>query len=253
MRRRVSEELKPMTTPLWFISFADMVTLLLGFFIALVSFSTLEVSRFKAVLGSIKVALHSPFAATPPSNNQIIMTYQEQLQIEDEAIETASEVRGLAEKSGFSTEIMAEATPEGVKISLSNPIVFDEGSDELKPEITGFLSGIAGIIRQRGPEGVLIEGHTDDTPIHTERFPSNWELSAARALGVLRLFQADGVPADKLAAVGFGEYRPKVALPKGAAAALKSMNRRVEIILQLHTRPGGLIPPNPAQAGDEVR
>ena len=121
-----------------------------------------------------------------------------------------------------------------MRISLANPVLFTEGSADLLPEVNGFLLGLSKIIQFHKPAGVIIEGHTDDTPIHTERFPSNWDLSSARALNVLRLFQADGVPANIMAAIGYGEYRPKVKFGKNADREAKGVNRRVEILLQLH-------------------
>ncbi len=79
------------------------------------------------------------------------------------------------------------------------------------------------------PAEVRVEGHTDDVPIHTARFPSNWDLSAARAVAVARYFQSAGLPADRLAATGYGENRPVATndTPEGRTA-----NRRVEILLK---------------------
>jgi len=246
VNRRRSEEVNPASAPAWFVSFADLMTLLLGFFVALVSFSSFENQRFKEVLGSFRMALQTPFTAAPASTSTMVVSIQEQLKIEEEAVETASEVRELAAKSGLSGQISAEATPEGVRISLSNPILFDEGKDELHVASKGFLGGLAKVIGERNSSGVIIEGHTDDTPIHSDRFPSNWELSSARALRVLKLFQAEGVPAEKMAAIGYAEFRPKVVLPKSASGQQKAVNRRVEIVLQLRAGQGGIFAPRPA-------
>jgi len=250
LKRRRSEDVKPSPAPTWIVSFADLMTLLLGFFVALVSFSSFENERFKEALGSVKMALQAPFSAAPASNSTMTVSIQEQIKVEEDAVETASEVRELAEKNGLGGQITAEATSEGVRISLSNPILFDEGKDELHVTSQGFLSGLAKVISERNPAGVIIEGHTDDTPIHSERFPSNWELSAARALRVLKLFQGEGVSAEKMAAIGYAEFRPKVDVPKDATGLQKSVNRRVEIVLQLKAGQGGIFAPRPAVRND---
>jgi len=244
LKRRKADDPRQASAPGWFVSFSDLVTLLLGFFVAMVSFSSFENRKFQQALGSIRIALQTPFTNAQPLSSSSLLKLQDQLMVEEEAAETAAAVKELAEEKGLAAQIGAEATPEGVRISLSNPILFDEGKDELHSASQGFLIGLAKIIMARNPAGILIEGHTDDTPIHSERFPSNWELSAARALRVLKLFQSAGVNARDMVAIGYAEYRPKVVLPKSATSEAKAVNRRVEIVLQLHSGQGGLFAPH---------
>jgi chemotaxis protein MotB len=249
VKRRKYEDAKMPATPLWFVSFADMMMVLVCFFIAIVSFSTIEMNRYKEALGSFRGALSSPFASKSSKlpSAEALQALQAQLSAEEESIETAGQIQNLAQTSGLAGGIETTPTAEGVRITLSNPILFDEGKDDLKPAVTGFLVSLARIIKIHMPAGILIEGHTDDTPIHTDRFPSNWELSAARALKVLRVFQMEGIPAEKLAATGYGEFRPRQALPPSATVEEKAVNRRVEIILQ--TKPGQTISaPMPVKA-----
>jgi len=118
-------------------------------------------------------------------------------------------------------------------INIDNSILFDSGQAMLKKKVRKSLVKIARAINKYPENNIQIEGHTDNVPIHTERFPSNWELSSARALAVLRFFvdQTDMDP-RKLSAVGYGEYHP---LAPNDTKDNKRMNRRVDIVIL----PGG--------------
>jgi len=236
MRRQRSEEPKRPGAPLWFVTFSDMVTLLLGFFVAIVSFSNIEIERYREAMQSFRGALHSPFSGSTISSGPAIPSLSENLYEAQEVIETAAEINRLVKTLPTSTGIELETQPEGVKITLSNPVIFAEGSNEMKGAAISLLGSIASIIVKHDPIEVLIEGHTDDTPIHTPRFPSNWELSAARAIAVLELFQKHGIPPQKLVAIGYGEYRPRKTFAKGTPSIEKGVNRRVEIMLQMSSK-----------------
>ena len=118
-------------------------------------------------------------------------------------------------------------------INIDNSILFDSGQAMLKKKVRKSLVKIARAINKYPENNIQIEGHTDNVPIHTERFPSNWELSSSRALAVFRFFvdQTDMDP-RKLSAVGYGEYHP---LAPNDTKGNKRMNRRVDIVIL----PGG--------------
>lgn len=118
-------------------------------------------------------------------------------------------------------------------INIDNSILFDSGQARLKKKVKQSLAKIAQAINKYPENNIQIEGHTDNVPIHTEQFPSNWELSSARALAVLRFF-ADKTDMDprKLSAVGYGEYHP---LAPNDTKDNKRLNRRVDIVIL----PGG--------------
>jgi len=118
-------------------------------------------------------------------------------------------------------------------INIDNSILFDSGQAMLKQKVRKSLTKIAQAINKYPENSIQIEGHTDNVPIHTDRFPSNWELSSARALAVLRFF-ADKADMDprKLSAVGYGEYHP---LAPNDTKDNKRLNRRVDIVIL----PGG--------------
>ncbi|MFN3821890.1 MAG: flagellar motor protein MotB [bacterium] len=224
------------STPKWALTYGDMMSLLLTFFIAVVSFSTIQVEKYRAAMGSFRGALQTPFtrsrAALEPLNPPIASP---------QAIaETAEKIEGIAQRAGFTTGVELLTSPEGLRIILTDTITFDEGSDELKTSAIQFLRRLAQMPLMAQAYGVIIEGHTDDTPIHTTRFPSNWELSTARSLSVLKLFQNEGIAPQKLIAIGYGEYRPRVPLPRSASKEEKRVNRRVEIFIK--TSPSNTLP-----------
>ena len=112
-------------------------------------------------------------------------------------------------------------------ITMPGARVFDSGDDHIREEVLPVLSRIASLVSQF-KLSVTIEGHTDDRPIYTPRFPSNWALSTARAVSVLRLFLEQGVPADKLSASGRGEFHP---IESNETEEGRARNRRVILIV----------------------
>jgi len=130
-------------------------------------------------------------------------------------------------------EIILKRYKSKTIINIDNSILFDSGQAMLKQKVRKSLTKIAQAINKYPENNIQIEGHTDNVPIHTEQFPSNWELSSARALAVLRFF-ADKTDMDprKLSAVGYGEYHP---LAPNDTKDNKRLNRRVDIVIL----PGG--------------
>jgi chemotaxis protein MotB len=114
-----------------------------------------------------------------------------------------------------------------VTVRLGDRVLFDLASADLRPEAAGALPRVGVALARVGAE-VRVEGHTDDLPIATARFPSNWELSTARAAAVVRVLAAAGMPARRLAATGYADARPLMA---GATAEARAANRRVELVV----------------------
>ena len=112
-------------------------------------------------------------------------------------------------------------------VSLAEAGFFDSGSSEVKEAGFPVLQRIAEKLSQI-PQNLRVEGHTDNTPIHTAQFPSNWELSTARATNVLKYLSGAHIPPERLSAAGYGEYRPAAlnSTPEG-----RSVNRRVDVII----------------------
>ena len=164
---------------------------------------------------------------------------QRDLQEERAAREaTEAEVRDLSGTYGQLVEQLESEVQSGkieihrlrgrLQVRALDQILFDTGSTQIKREGREVLAHVAQQIRTIGGHRIRVEGHTDDVPIATERFASNWELSAARAAGVVRFLANEGIAVDKLSAVGLGEYHP---IGLNDTRANRARNRRIEIVL----------------------
>ncbi len=229
MAKKPPPEIEEPSAPFWLTTFSDMVTLLMVFFILILSFSTIELEKFKGAMSSMKGALGimPEMGSSVPSHklsfNERLTTRRTDITKKAEELETEIIKKNLADK------VQVEITEGGVHIRLGSKLLFGSGSAKIKASAFPILKEIAGMIEGENTE-VYVEGHTDNIPIHTKKYPSNWELSTARAMSVVRYFhQAEGINAAQLAAVGHGEYRP---LLPNTTPENRAKNRRVEIFIK---------------------
>jgi len=200
----------------WLLTYADMITLLLAFFVIMYAISKVDAERYQAIAMSIRgafgmAAAPAPGAAVPPL----------------EPLHPLVEVlrRHLAEdlRAG---RLQIEATREAIVLRFQDAVFFGRGKAELTPGAQGILDRLAAVVKDL-PNGVEAEGHTDILPIRSRQFPSNWELSAARATAVVRyLGETHGISPLRLAARGLGEHQPMY--PNDPVRG-EPRNRRVEI------------------------
>ncbi len=210
-------------------TYGDMMSLLLTFFVLIVSFSSIQESKFQQVALSLQGAFG--VMNKPPSvveMPQLLIPEMSAKEREDILQEIRRLERSLLD-TGLDKEVDIKVTERGIAFRINAPFLFDTGRAELKTPNIAVLGKLAGFF-QRFDYPLRIEGHTDSVPIHNERFPSNWELSAARAVAVARFFQSEGVAPERMAAIGFGEYHP---LASNDTAEDRAKNRRVEIFLRL--------------------
>ncbi|MGQ9486495.1 MAG: OmpA/MotB family protein [Armatimonadota bacterium] len=204
----------------WLLTYADMITLLVALFIMLYSMSAVNQEKFGALASSMR----REFQSLPEHNGgKVVGTGNVVDPIEQQAVYLQQFLR----EKGLQTQVRVRHEERGLVISLlSDGTLFDLGSADLKPSARQVLDRVAEVLRAV-PNPVLIEGHTDNLPIRTVQYPSNWELSAARAARVLRyLVQKGGIPAERLIAVGYAETRPLV---PNSSPANRAQNRRVDI------------------------
>ncbi len=209
----------------WLISYADFITLLLALFVVLFASSRLDRKKARQVAHAVTEALHGgsaseiepqPAAAAnvKPGGNGLVTV----LDFLNNAL--AAEIRA--------GRIALHLDSRGLTISLRQAAFFPSGGDEIADSEYGSLERIAGAIRDL-PNAIQLEGHTDSTPIHNKRFRSNWELSAARGIAMLRLFEDRfGIPADRFAVAGYGETKP---VDSNDSAEGRGHNRRVDIVI----------------------
>jgi chemotaxis protein MotB len=215
----------------WLLTYADLITLLLAFFIMMYVFSKKDAQKYDEVASHLKTIFSggtglagkgSVTAASPidmPSKGASSGEIKRQL--ESELMDSNRNKPGGENISVLSDE-------RGVVIRVLDKAFFDEGKAELKDGAKGALDKIVPIIKSVDNH-VRIEGHTDNVPIKTNEFKSNWELSVRRATEVVRYFvEKRGLPPDRISATGYAEYRPIV---QNNSPKNKSLNRRIEIIV----------------------
>lgn len=245
-------------------TYGDLMTLLLTFFVLLFTFTTIQDARFEAVLYYLREALGLLDAGTTleldmeptvmPGEMQDeldMMQDDAEAQREEreqaELEEMAEEMQNYIEEQGLENEVVVDVEERGLIIRMYDSVLFDLGSAELRPEAGMILDQVAGMLRERDKQ-VRAEGHTDDLPISTYRYPSNWELSVGRATAVVRyLVEAHDMPPDHLSAAGYGEYRPLVPHERGG----QPRNRRVDLVV-LRGSESDVEPGSPEETREEV-
>ena len=213
----------------WEIIYTGFILILLCFFIMLSSFATMEqskIARFVRSFVSAVSVLSGGLSFEP--GKEIIPPSANLVDLRNELAEIFKELNDFTKTYGFDDDVSISISEEGLEMKLSDKALFRVGSATLAPQILPLLKKIGQVISQTA-FAVRVEGHTDNLPIHTKRFPSNWELSTLRAVNVLRYFvEKCHIPVQRISAVGFGEYQP---LFDNTTAEQQAKNRRVEIIL----------------------
>ena len=216
----------------WELTFADMMTLLLCFFIVALTVSSVDEERFTEVAQSMTTAMGKKQVEqqTEPVEPQPQVPKQWR-----QKLKTLSEVRAdLEERIGAGAEsVDLEMRPDAVAVNLRGGVFFASGSADLTRRARDVLSDMAPALLDI-PYRVKVEGHTDNIPISSSRFPSNWELSASRASAVARFFIDKGVPPDRLEVVGLADTRPEVPnedLYGRAVPENQARNRRIVVLV----------------------
>jgi chemotaxis protein MotB len=213
----------------WVMTYGDMMSLLLTFFVLIVSFSSMQDAKFKEVALSLRKAfgiMIQPQSVVRVADPVIPRFDNEERR---DIVLEVDEVRQELTALGLSSEVELDFVPDGIMFRLEAPVLFAPGSSELAAGSHAPLDVVAGFLQKFSGE-IRVEGHADTTAIRTARFPSNWELSASRAGAVARYFQGSGLAPERLAATGFAEYRP---LADNATAEGRARNRRVEVFLKV--------------------
>lgn len=212
----------------WLLTYSDLITLLLIFFIVLYSMSTVDAKKFEDMLKSLSIALGGSSRGGVLEQGRSLIpgdkVYKERLEMQN----TQERIRRMIAAKGLDGKISTTLSNRGLVISVKDTVLFPEGSVDLTSSAQEVILGVANILADM-PNAVRIEGHTDTVPIHTARFYSNWELSTTRATNVLQfMIQSAGLPPQRLSAAGYGEYKPVVPNINDRNRAL---NRRVDIVL----------------------
>jgi chemotaxis protein MotB len=230
--RRFREADSPTTKGIWLTTFNDMMTLLMVFFVLLFSMSSVDMKRFKDFKGELQSALGMLEAGQKTE----IGVVEPQVPLAKRSKETmgtppppevVAEVlalRRLSDRLG----LPSSWSPKRIQITLEDALLFGSAQIRFNPKALPVLTEVAAALKKVGGD-ILVEGHTDNRPLASQRYPSNWELSTARAAQVVKfLSEAGKIAPQRLAAVGYAASKPIATndTPEGRAS-----NRRVEIVL----------------------
>ncbi len=217
--------------PAWMATFSDMMTLLLTFFVLLLSMSSLDQQRIKEALGSLKGSLGVLHGGTKTEVNvRELLPSLEMVEVSPRQLvdKDYERIRLELYRKKIENKIQADRTEMGILLHIDSSVLFGPGQGALGGEAQDVLKGVADILRETRWQ-VRVEGHTDNVPIHTKRFPSNWELSTARAVNTLRFFvEKESMEAARFSAVGYGETQP---IASNEDADGRARNRRVTVVL----------------------
>jgi len=192
------------------------------------SFSAMEEAKIMQFVKSFVNAVSIlPGGVKFDSGSTVLPGSADIIDSSDNLAKIYSELEELSDRLSQENDMTVAYSPKGLVMRLSDHALFDVAVATLSPQAIPLLNKVGEIIARTSVE-VRIEGHTDDLPIRTAQFPSNWELSTARAVNVLRYFiETGGIANQRLSAVGFGEFQPVV---PNDSLTHRAQNRRVEII-----------------------
>jgi len=257
----------------WAIPYGDLITLLLAFFVVMYAISTLNEGKYRVMSDSLNAAFDGvprsiapiqigqpteassiappqPFENDPGSPSVVnlservradaVITPIELMQLEQQQAQADVQLDAIQRQveRALGPMIMSDqvtVTREGLwlEVNIRSDVLFASGSASLSTPARDAIDQLATVLREL-PNELRIEGHTDNQPIASALFPSNWELSGARAASVIRLLEGRGVDPRRMAAIGFGDKRP---VADNATSAGRSTNRRVMLVI-LATSPG---------------
>lgn len=212
----------------WQFVYSGFVLILLCFFIMLSSFSSIQEAKLMRFVKSFVDAVSIlPGGLKTDDAAKVVPKSAEMVETDSPLARISTDLTALAERLNCQNDVSVAYTTQGLVMRLSDHALFDAGVADISPPAMPLLQKIGAIVAKTAYE-VRVEGHTDDIPIKTNRYPSNWELSTARAVNVLRyIIDAYQIPSERLSAAGFGEYQPIVA---NDSSMNRAKNRRVEII-----------------------
>jgi chemotaxis protein MotB len=252
----------------WAIPYGDLVTLLLAFFVVMYSISSVNEGKYRVLSDSLMAAFRQPARSMEPIQVGVYSRAAPQAQftlikrpsfidlpavIEIDAARDADDRRSthptpespigsgqidrigqIAEELSLSLKALKDQglvtvhfTERRLEVEIKDSILFSSGSAQLQPRAIPVLKQIAAILREAS-NPVRVEGFTDNVPINTLLYPSNWELSTVRAASVVRLFEREGIAPERLSALGYGEFRP---VADNDTPAGRAQNRRVVLVV----------------------
>jgi chemotaxis protein MotB len=199
----------------WLVTYSDAITLLLAFFVMILSVSDLNQGKVEALKEGLSEMMTGE---SPPTPFTDIKKGLEQ----------------LIEQQGLQEQVSVTLDAKGVKIEFANVALYTSGSADIKASALPTLKDVTRVIRETSHKThmVEVEGHTDDLPIHTDKYPSNWELSSVRATNVVKYLLEQGIEKERLKASGYADSRPKDNIQQHSIDQQRQANRRVVVFVR---------------------
>lgn len=249
-QNRRNEDEQEEGAPIWMITFADMTTLLMAFFVLMLSFANTDVQKFKKMMGSVRetfgqaekskgaegvgedrfeALLREAEQKARQAGGQVVPPVvpgqggDTALGVEQAGLVMQSMFRSFGEEG-----VEVTSVPGGLMVRVPGSLMFDSGSAEIRPNAGPIVETVRKMM-SRYRMDLFINGHTDSVPIQTAKYPSNWELSASRASAALRFMADKGIDTRRMVAVGYADSRP---LADNGTFEGRQKNRRIEFIFK---------------------
>ena len=215
--------------PMWMATFADLMALLMTFFVMLLALSEVDKAKFETLGISMKMALGTEVAVTAPQSADEIKPLQDpEIDMEVQTMQDAAKIADVLDDYMEMDEIEVETKGRMIIVRMLDSGVFESGSSTIKTDFKPVLAALKDAVKDM-PGEIVVSGHTDDVPIANADHRSNWELSAGRAYSVIQQLVSQGdIPKERFVLQGFGETRPLFA---NDTVGHRAKNRRVELII----------------------
>jgi chemotaxis protein MotB len=225
-RRRYESD--PENHDRWLVSYADFITLLFAFFTTMYAISTVDAQKLTKMVSSMQVALNGAEKLATPARPASAVTPSSTPSPSSPLTALRTQLAERLKRHIDTGNVALEVDPRGLVVSIRETGSFMIGSADLSDAARALLLEIGGPLAELN-NPIRVEGHTDDVPINTARFHSNWELSTARATSVIAfLVNTAGIDPQRLSAAGYGQFKPRSANDNEAARA---RNRRVDLVI----------------------
>ncbi len=234
MRRRGITDIEPEeSTDRWLVSYADFITLLFAFFVVMYSISNVNVGKYRVLSDSVSTAFSNQSSSPFPVGAELGISVQRApiaIGLKGQVglvsmKETAAELDKRLKKWVKKGMIAVKGNEKWLEIGIKSSLLFDSGDATLSADAANILAELTDVIKST-ENPLYVSGYTDNVPIANNRFPTNWELSTARASSVVRLFAQNGINPARMGAIGYGEFRPIAA---NDSVENRQKNRRVVI------------------------
>ncbi len=210
----------------WLLTYSDLITLLLGLFVILYAMSKIDSEKYSQIVAALEGAFGKERAVVLNGHKGIMKSPMPAL--DAERAKVSQEISDAIGKMNTKNLVSLTHNERGVTIHIMEEMLFTSGSAEIKSASLPALDTLAAMLKNI-PNDIRIEGHTDNIPIATRRFPSNWHLSVERALNVgYYIISKHNLNPEKISVVGYSEYKP---LTPNDTEEHRSKNRRVDIVI----------------------